>query len=35
MKKLFLTLFIAMGMGLTANAQCGITNTAFKRGCWH
>ena len=32
MKKLILTLFIAMGMGLTANAQCGITNTAFKSG---
>ena len=32
MKKILLTLCIAFGMSLTANAQCGIENTAFKSG---
>ena len=32
MKKILLTLCIAFGMGLTAHAQCGIANNAFKSG---
>ena len=32
MKKIFFTLCIAFGMWLQANAQCGITNMAFKSG---
>ena len=32
MKKLILSLCIAFGMSLSAHAQCGITNTAFKSG---
>ena len=32
MKNILLTLCIAFGMSLTANAQCGIENTAFKSG---
>lgn len=32
MKKLILSLCIAFGMSLSAHAQCGIANTAFKSG---
>ena len=32
MKKIILSLMILLGTGLSAHAQCGITNTAFKSG---
>ena len=32
MKKIILTICIALGMTITADAQCGIANTAFKSG---
>ena len=32
MKKIILSLFVAFGMSLSAHAQCGIDNTAFKSG---
>jgi len=32
MKKIILSLMIMLGTGLSAHAQCGIANTAFKSG---